>query len=110
MSHSPGTGWLWYDHPMKLPTNYRIVLSGTTATRYSGDSGATRAHLVSRLFNGEEVAEEALAIEGITLAPDPLSLTPDTELVAIYQNSETEAGDPWLDAVAAEIERRGLDI
>ncbi|WP_277924414.1 hypothetical protein [Sphingomonas sp. CROZ-RG-20F-R02-07] len=34
----------------------------------------------------------------------------DHDLIALYQQSGREAGDPIADAIGAEIERRGLDI
>lgn len=40
---------------------------------------------------------------------DPTSLS-DTDLLAAYQRTTGEPGDPEADALAAEIERRGLDV
>ncbi len=41
--------------------------------------------------------------------PDPADLT-DASLIEAYHASDAEPGDPWLDAVTAEIEKRGLDL
>ena len=40
---------------------------------------------------------------------DPEFLS-DAELLAEYLASEAEAGDPRQDALAAEIDKRGLDV
>lgn len=41
---------------------------------------------------------------------DDLTKLDDHELVQRFVNSDAEAGDPEGDALAAEIERRGLDV
>ncbi|WP_268796026.1 hypothetical protein [Sphingomonas sp. Leaf17] len=41
--------------------------------------------------------------------PDLATMT-DAELLSAYQQTTGEPGDPIADALAAEIERRGLDI
>lgn len=35
---------------------------------------------------------------------------PDAELIAAYHACDEEPGDPWLDTLVAEIERRELDL
>jgi hypothetical protein len=42
-------------------------------------------------------------------APDPSAMT-DEALLAEYRASEEEAGEPRIDALAAEMERRNLDL
>jgi hypothetical protein len=42
-------------------------------------------------------------------ADDPATLT-DAELLSAFCESSGEPGDPISDALAAEIERRGLDV
>jgi hypothetical protein len=37
-------------------------------------------------------------------------LLPDRDLAAHYEATGGEAGDPWSDALAAEVERRGLSV
>jgi hypothetical protein len=37
-------------------------------------------------------------------------LLPDRDLVAHYEATCGEGGDPWSDALIAEVERRGLDV
>jgi hypothetical protein len=36
-------------------------------------------------------------------------LLPDRDLAAYYEANRGEAGDPWADALIAQVERRGLD-
>jgi hypothetical protein len=57
-----------YASAMKLPARYRIVIEGQTAPRYTGDDGKTRAYLIERLLSGQDVAEEALASEGVRVS------------------------------------------
>lgn len=41
---------------------------------------------------------------------DDLQALSDRDLIARYQRTDGEPGDPEADALAAEIERRGLDL
>lgn len=46
----------------------------------------------------------------MTPLPTPPADLPDAELLAEYRDSQAGAGDPRENALAGEIERRGLDI
>lgn len=43
------------------------------------------------------------------LNDDPVEVS-DAELLAEYQRTDGEPGNPIVDAIVAEIERRGLDV
>lgn len=45
----------------------------------------------------------------LPLNDDPAAMT-DRELIASYQRTGGEPGDPEAEAILAEIERRGFDI
>lgn len=44
------------------------------------------------------------------LTPEALATWTDRELLTEWMKTSLESGDPALDALAAEVERRGLDF
>lgn len=44
------------------------------------------------------------------LTPDALAMMSDQELITVWSNTTWDDGDPAMDALAAEVERRGLDF
>lgn len=55
------------------------------------------------MTNDHQYEQQALEMQ------DRAATMTDDALVTAYQLTE-EAGEPWADALAGEIERRGLDI
>lgn len=44
------------------------------------------------------------------LTPDALAKMSDQELITVWSNTTWDDGDPAMDALAVEVERRGLDF
>lgn len=47
---------------------------------------------------------------GLSASPYALAKMSDQELITVWSNTTWDDGDPAMDALAAEVDRRGLDF